>query len=62
VISDAEVRRAAARLAVEPMVVDLDYVLGCFLASLFGHPDADAVKGGVKPWRGAEQKRSGLAG
>lgn len=48
-ISDAEVRRTAARLAVDPMIVDLDYVLGCLLASLFRHPEADVLrfKGGT---------------
>ena len=48
-ISEAEVRRAAARLGVDPMVVDLDYVLGCFLASLYRQPLAAALrfKGGT---------------
>lgn len=31
-ISEDEVRRAAARWRVDPMIVDLDYVLGCFLS------------------------------
>lgn len=31
-ISEDEVRRAAARWHVDPMIVDLDYVLGCFLS------------------------------
>jgi predicted nucleotidyltransferase component of viral defense system len=34
-ISEAEVRRLAGQWGVDPMLVDLDYVLGCFLASLY---------------------------
>ena len=48
-IGEAEIRREAARLGVEAMVVDLDYVLGCFLATLFRHPASSslAFKGGT---------------
>ena len=48
-ISEAEVRREAARLGVDLMIVDLDYVLGCFLATLFRDPKASALcfKGGT---------------
>lgn len=35
-ISEAELRRQAARWHVDPMVVDLDYSLGWFLAALYG--------------------------
>ncbi|MFQ5946951.1 MAG: nucleotidyl transferase AbiEii/AbiGii toxin family protein [Anaerolineae bacterium] len=31
-ISEAEVRRAAGTWGIDPMIVDLDYVLGCFLS------------------------------
>ena len=34
-IAEAEIRRLAGRDGVDPMVVDLDYVLGCFLAALY---------------------------
>lgn len=34
-ISESEVRRLAGQWGVDPMLVDLDYVLGCFLASLY---------------------------
>lgn len=34
-ISEAEVRRLAGQWGVDPMLVDLDYVLGCFLASFY---------------------------
>lgn len=32
-IPEVEIRRAAARLGVDPMLVELDYVLGCFLGA-----------------------------
>jgi predicted nucleotidyltransferase component of viral defense system len=35
-ISEAELRRQAARWSVDPMVVDLDYSLGWFLTALYG--------------------------
>ncbi len=34
-ISEAELRRLAARWGVDPMVVDLDYSLGWFIAALY---------------------------
>ena len=34
-IGEAEIRRLARQWGVDPMLVDLDYVLGCFLASLY---------------------------
>jgi predicted nucleotidyltransferase component of viral defense system len=48
-IPEAEVRRLAGQWAVEPMVVDLDYVLGCFLATLYRQDGAAALrfKGGT---------------
>ena len=48
-IPEAEIKSTAARLGVEAMVVDLDYVLGCFLATLFRHPASSdlAFKGGT---------------
>lgn len=33
-INDAEIKRQAAKLAVDPMIIDLDYALGWFLCSL----------------------------
>jgi len=39
-IPEAEIRRLAGRWGVDPMIVDLDYVLGCFLASLYGRAEA----------------------
>jgi predicted nucleotidyltransferase component of viral defense system len=38
-IAESELRRRAARWQVDPMIVDLDYSLGWFLAALFssGH-------------------------
>jgi predicted nucleotidyltransferase component of viral defense system len=36
-IAESEVRRVAGRLGVDPMVVDHDYVLGCFLRFLARH-------------------------
>jgi hypothetical protein len=35
-IGEAELRRQAARWGVDPMVVDLDYSLGWFIAALYG--------------------------
>lgn len=47
-IPEAEIRRLAGRWNVDPMVVDLDYVLGCFLSALYSHPDAALrFKGGT---------------
>jgi len=48
-IPEVEIRRAAARLGVDPMLVELDYVLGCFLGALFGRPEARVLrfKGGT---------------
>ena len=48
-ITEAEVRREAGRQRVDPMLVDLDYVLGCFLGTLYRQPDAQALrfKGGT---------------
>jgi|Deesub1362B_J571_1020462.scaffolds.fasta_scaffold18104_1 predicted nucleotidyltransferase component of viral defense system len=48
-ISEAEVRRLAGRWGVDPMLVDLDYVLGCFLASLYRQSWAEDLifKGGT---------------
>jgi predicted nucleotidyltransferase component of viral defense system len=49
VIAEAEVRRLAGQWGVDPMVVDLDYVLGCFLAALYGQDGAAVLrfKGGT---------------
>jgi len=49
VIPEAEVRRLAGQLGSDPMIVDLDYVLGCLLASLYQHDWAQALlfKGGT---------------
>ena len=48
-IPEAEIRRAAARLGVDPMIVDLDYVQGCFLATLCLRPESAPLvfKGGT---------------
>jgi predicted nucleotidyltransferase component of viral defense system len=49
-ISEAELRRSAARAGVDPMVIDLDYALGWFLAGLFSQTDAKTqmiFKGGT---------------
>ena len=48
-IAEAEIRRMAARLAMDPMIVDLDYVLGCFLAALYRRPESAVLrfKGGT---------------
>jgi len=49
VISDAELRRTAASWNNDPMIVDLDYVLGAFLSQLYGDAAANALrfKGGT---------------
>ncbi|MCD5408719.1 nucleotidyl transferase AbiEii/AbiGii toxin family protein [Candidatus Bipolaricaulota bacterium] len=48
-IREAEVRRLAGGWGVDPVLVDLDYVLGCFLASLYRQEWAKAwlFKGGT---------------
>jgi len=49
-ISEAEVRRLAARWQVDPMILDLDYSLGWFLAALAATPGASqklCFKGGT---------------
>jgi len=48
-IDEAELRRIARRQGADPMLVDLDYALGCFLASLFRRAEAAALcfKGGT---------------
>lgn len=49
-ISEAELRRLAAGAGVDLMVLDLDYVLGWFLAGLYSQPAAGArliFKGGT---------------
>ncbi|MBL7134880.1 MAG: nucleotidyl transferase AbiEii/AbiGii toxin family protein [Phycisphaerae bacterium] len=48
-ITEAEVRRLAGRWGVDPMIVDLDYVLGCFLAAMYRQEAAGALrfKGGT---------------
>lgn len=49
-ISEAELRRAAARTGVDLMVLDLDYALGWFLAGLFSQSEATSrliFKGGT---------------
>jgi predicted nucleotidyltransferase component of viral defense system len=49
-ISEAELRRAAARTGVDLMVLDLDYALGWFLAGLFSQSEAASrliFKGGT---------------
>ncbi len=50
VIGEAELRRQATRWGVDPMVVDLDYGLGWFLAALYGangEVDRLVFKGGT---------------
>jgi len=43
-IGEAELRRCAARWGVDPMVVDLDYSLGWFMAALYSVPyDANEI-------------------
>ncbi|MDD2695311.1 MAG: hypothetical protein PHD58_05270 [Anaerolineales bacterium] len=39
-ISEAEIRRLAARWQADPMILDLDYSLGWFLAALAAAPGA----------------------
>lgn len=48
-IREAEVRRLAGNWRMDPMLVDLDYVLGCFLSSLYRQEWAQALlfKGGT---------------
>jgi predicted nucleotidyltransferase component of viral defense system len=48
-IPAAEIRRAAATQRIDPMVVDLDYVQGCFLATLYRQQESAALvfKGGT---------------
>ena len=48
-IDEAEIRREAVRLGVDLMVVDLDYVIGCFLETLYRQPESQALifKGGT---------------
>jgi len=48
-IDEAELRRIARRDGTDPMLVDLDYALACFLASLFRRAEAAALcfKGGT---------------
>jgi len=48
-ISEAELRRRAAALGADPMLVDLDYVLGCVLSQWYLRPDAGhyRLKGGT---------------
>ena len=48
-ISEAELRRRAGEWSVDPMIVDLDYVLGCFLSQLYQDQVATGLlfKGGT---------------
>ena len=48
-IAEAEIRRRARAWSVDPMVVELDYVLGCFIQTWFRQPaSAETVfKGGT---------------
>ena len=48
-IPAAEVQRLARQWKVDPMIVELDYVLGCFLSRWFRHPLAAEMlfKGGT---------------
>lgn len=48
-ISEAEIRRFAARWSMDPMIVDLDYAVGCFLSTLYRYMEADLLrfKGGT---------------
>ncbi len=41
-ISEAEIRRFAGQWSTDPMIVDLDYVLGCFLSQWY--QDKQALK------------------
>lgn len=48
-IAAAEIHRKAREWKVDPMIVELDYVLGCFLSRWFRHPAAAEMvfKGGT---------------
>ncbi len=48
-ISEAEIRRLAGAWSVDPMIADLDYVLGCFLAGMYGQAEKPKLrfKGGT---------------
>ena len=48
-IAEAELRRLAAAWAVDPMIADLDYVLGCFLSQWYRDKTAQSLrfKGGT---------------
>lgn len=48
-IAAAEIRRRAREWNVDPMIVELDYALGCFLSRWFRHPIAQKMlfKGGT---------------
>ena len=48
-IAEAELRRLAATWVVDPMIVDLDYVLGCFLSQWYRNKTAQSLrfKGGT---------------
>jgi predicted nucleotidyltransferase component of viral defense system len=49
VIAEAEIRRLAATWLVDPMIADLDYVLGCFLSQWYRDRAAQSLrfKGGT---------------
>jgi predicted nucleotidyltransferase component of viral defense system len=49
VIAEAELRRLVAAWAVDPMIADLDYVLGCFLSQWYQNRTAQSLrfKGGT---------------
>lgn len=48
-ISEAEIRRLAGQWSTDPMIVDLDYVLGCFLSQWYQDEEAARLrfKGGT---------------
>lgn len=48
-IAEAELRRLAATWLVDPMIADLDYVLGCFLSQWYRDATAQSLrfKGGT---------------
>lgn len=48
-ISEAEIRRLAGQWSTDPLVIDLDYVLGCFLSQWYQNEDAAKLrfKGGT---------------
>ena len=48
-ISEAELRRLAAAWEVDPMIADLDYVLGCFLSQWYRDKTTQSLrfKGGT---------------